>query len=232
MPELFRAWCVAPYRDVDQLSGLCTALFGTLALQALPAQHSPMSHSCPAIPGEFGVSSRRRRHILNPDPSSRRAQREWCRMFRSIIRARTATALSALAGRSATASRRTEIERGPAAPVRASATLTRRSMSSPNGGAITATATPSVGGKIGSSNPLGSVQMVMRCPRTLAQDSIHGSVNYTANDRFCLNGQRLMVISGTYGANNAEYRAPKSKPSPRSSRTARRARGRPGSRSG
>ncbi|MDX2264346.1 MAG: FG-GAP-like repeat-containing protein, partial [Hyphomicrobiales bacterium] len=32
------------------------------------------------------------------------------------------------------------------------------------------------------------------------------AVDYTANDRFCLNGQRLVAVSGTYGANGTEYR--------------------------
>jgi len=31
-------------------------------------------------------------------------------------------------------------------------------------------------------------------------DAIHGGVNYDANDRFCLDGQRLILISGSYGA--------------------------------
>ncbi len=41
----------------------------------------------------------------------------------------------------------------------------------------------------------------------MAQDGVYGSVNYDANDRFCLSGQRLMAISGTYGADGAEYRS-------------------------
>jgi hypothetical protein len=47
---------------------------------------------------------------------------------------------------------------------------------------------------------------ISRCPRTVAQDTVRGGVNYDTNDRFCLDGARLMVISGTYGANGAEYR--------------------------
>src|ERR1700744_1077720 len=47
---------------------------------------------------------------------------------------------------------------------------------------------------------------ISRCARTLAQDGIHGGVNYDLNDRFCLNGQRLVLISGTYGADGSEYR--------------------------
>jgi hypothetical protein len=48
---------------------------------------------------------------------------------------------------------------------------------------------------------------ITRCPRTLAQDGVRGGVNYDANDRFCLDGQRLMAIDGgTYGAHGTEYR--------------------------
>jgi RHS repeat-associated protein len=47
---------------------------------------------------------------------------------------------------------------------------------------------------------------ISRCPRTLAQDNFAGGINYDTNDRFCLDGQRLMVISGSYGSNGAEYR--------------------------
>ena len=45
-----------------------------------------------------------------------------------------------------------------------------------------------------------------RCPRSYAQDNIHGGVNYDANDRFCMEGQRLVAISGTYGADSTVYR--------------------------
>jgi hypothetical protein len=45
-----------------------------------------------------------------------------------------------------------------------------------------------------------------RCPRTLAQDGVRGGVNFDANDRFCLDGQRLIAISGSYGADGSEYR--------------------------
>jgi RHS repeat-associated protein len=47
---------------------------------------------------------------------------------------------------------------------------------------------------------------ITRCPRTFAQDGIHGGVNFDANDRFCMEGQRLVLISGTYGADGSEYR--------------------------
>ena len=52
---------------------------------------------------------------------------------------------------------------------------------------------------------LAGLPAVGRCPRTMAQDNVNGAVNYDANDRFCLEGQRLVAISGNYGADGAEY---------------------------
>jgi RHS repeat-associated protein len=59
---------------------------------------------------------------------------------------------------------------------------------------------------------LAGLPTITRCPRTFDQDKdsngnpIHGSINYDMNDRFCMNGQRLVVIGGTYGQANSEYR--------------------------
>jgi RHS repeat-associated protein len=61
-------------------------------------------------------------------------------------------------------------------------------------------------GIVGLGFSLSGLPSIGRCPRTLAQDSVHGSVNYDANDLFCLEGQRLVAITGTYGANGTEYR--------------------------
>lgn len=33
-----------------------------------------------------------------------------------------------------------------------------------------------------------------------------GSVNFDANDRYCMDGQRLVLVSGSYGAAGSEYR--------------------------
>ena len=35
-----------------------------------------------------------------------------------------------------------------------------------------------------------------RCPRTLAQDGAPAPVQYSTQDRFCLDGQRLVVVNG------------------------------------
>lgn len=53
---------------------------------------------------------------------------------------------------------------------------------------------------------LSGLPSITRCPRTLAQDSVHGAVTYSSTDRFCLNGQRLVAISGTYGSDGTVYR--------------------------
>lgn len=54
---------------------------------------------------------------------------------------------------------------------------------------------------------VGGLPVIHRCPRTVAQDGFRGAINYDLNDRYCLDGQRLMMISGSfYGADNAEYR--------------------------
>ncbi|MES5484934.1 FG-GAP-like repeat-containing protein [Bradyrhizobium sp. INPA03-11B] len=53
---------------------------------------------------------------------------------------------------------------------------------------------------------LAGLSSIVRCPRTLAQEGALGNVNDDANDRFCLDGQRLVAISGTYGADGTEYR--------------------------
>jgi hypothetical protein len=47
---------------------------------------------------------------------------------------------------------------------------------------------------------LTGISAITRCARTIAQDTVHGGVNYDANDRFCLDGQRLMLVTGTWGS--------------------------------
>jgi hypothetical protein len=51
---------------------------------------------------------------------------------------------------------------------------------------------------------LNGLSSITRCPRTMPQDGVRGGVKYDANDRLCLDGQRLMLVSGTYGQANAE----------------------------
>lgn len=47
---------------------------------------------------------------------------------------------------------------------------------------------------------------VTRCPLTIAVDGRVQGVRFAAGDRFCLDGQPLVLVAGTYGADGAEYR--------------------------
>ncbi|WP_244610283.1 VCBS repeat-containing protein, partial [Bathymodiolus heckerae thiotrophic gill symbiont] len=53
---------------------------------------------------------------------------------------------------------------------------------------------------------LGGLSIIHRCAKTIATDRIKGGVNYDSNDRYCLDGQRLIAISGTDGQSGSEYR--------------------------
>ncbi|MDT8450075.1 MAG: SpvB/TcaC N-terminal domain-containing protein [Wenzhouxiangellaceae bacterium] len=54
---------------------------------------------------------------------------------------------------------------------------------------------------------LDGIGAITRCSKTLETDGVSGGVDLTSNDRFCLDGQRLVQISGgTYGGNGVEYR--------------------------
>ena len=61
-------------------------------------------------------------------------------------------------------------------------------------------------GLLGVGWSLGGLSVIHRCARTLAQDGVNGGVNLDAGDRFCLDGQRLIAVSGAYGADGTEYR--------------------------
>lgn len=61
-------------------------------------------------------------------------------------------------------------------------------------------------GLLGVGWSLSGLSAVTRCPKTLIQDGTKSGINYDATDKYCLDGQRLISISGTYGANNTEYR--------------------------
>jgi Salmonella virulence plasmid 65kDa B protein/Insecticide toxin TcdB middle/N-terminal region/FG-GAP-like repeat len=65
-------------------------------------------------------------------------------------------------------------------------------------------------GIVGVGWSLSGLASIGRCPQTVAQDgvnySITSTVTYTANDRFCMDGQRLVATSGAYGNEGTEYR--------------------------
>lgn len=55
---------------------------------------------------------------------------------------------------------------------------------------------------------ISGLQSITRCPQNKAQDDQVVAVSFTNTDRFCLNGQRLILVSTdkAYGADGAEYR--------------------------
>jgi len=61
-------------------------------------------------------------------------------------------------------------------------------------------------GRLGVDWNLGGTSEIHRCPQTRAQDGAVRGVSLDASDRLCLDGIRLVVVSGTYGAEGAEYR--------------------------
>ena len=61
-------------------------------------------------------------------------------------------------------------------------------------------------GSVGLGWTIGGLSRITRCPRTMAQDGVRGAIRFDSNDRFCLDGQRLILVSGTYGQDGAEYR--------------------------
>jgi len=50
------------------------------------------------------------------------------------------------------------------------------------------------------------VGSVTRCSKTFATHNIRKGVQHNNDDRFCLNGQRLILVSGSYGAADSVYR--------------------------
>ena len=61
-------------------------------------------------------------------------------------------------------------------------------------------------GLLGVGFSLSGLSAITRCGQTIAQDGRKGGVYYDARDRFCLDGQRLIAVSGSDGGNGTEYR--------------------------
>ena len=63
------------------------------------------------------------------------------------------------------------------------------------------------GGLLGVGWSLSGLSQITRCARTFAQDGVADPAGRSVADRFCLDGQRLVVVNGVvYEAPNAEYR--------------------------
>ena len=61
-------------------------------------------------------------------------------------------------------------------------------------------------GLLGVSWTLGGLSVITRCNQTIVQDGINRGVQLDDNDRFCIDGHRLISINGLYGADLTEYR--------------------------
>jgi RHS repeat-associated protein len=61
-------------------------------------------------------------------------------------------------------------------------------------------------GYVGVGWAISGLSTITRCGQTIAQDGRTGGVDYGPDDRFCLDGQRLILVNGTYGVGGSEYR--------------------------
>ncbi|WXG55588.1 MAG: SpvB/TcaC N-terminal domain-containing protein [Candidatus Sedimenticola sp. (ex Thyasira tokunagai)] len=61
-------------------------------------------------------------------------------------------------------------------------------------------------GLLGVGFSLGGFSSIHRCGATRVQDGFNRGVQLNDNDRFCLDGQRLIAISGAVGVDGTEYR--------------------------
>ncbi|MES9937394.1 MAG: toxin TcdB middle/N-terminal domain-containing protein, partial [Sedimenticola sp.] len=61
-------------------------------------------------------------------------------------------------------------------------------------------------GQLGAGWSLNGLSAITRCGRTLVQDGASGGIEFTDNDRYCLDGQRLVAVRGAYGHSGTEYR--------------------------
>lgn len=53
---------------------------------------------------------------------------------------------------------------------------------------------------------LNAYESITRCRQTLYQDGANYELNFTNRDRFCLNGQKMILVSGGYGQAGSVYR--------------------------
>ena len=47
---------------------------------------------------------------------------------------------------------------------------------------------------------------IHRCGRTKSQDGFNKPIEYVTADAYCMDGTRLILVSGTYGKDGAEWR--------------------------
>ncbi|HEX4456675.1 MAG TPA: SpvB/TcaC N-terminal domain-containing protein, partial [Polyangia bacterium] len=63
-------------------------------------------------------------------------------------------------------------------------------------------------GYLGLGWTLQGISAISRCSAT-GENEVHNAVHYDAGDRFCLDGIRLVAVSGSYGADATLYRTEK-----------------------
>ncbi len=61
-------------------------------------------------------------------------------------------------------------------------------------------------GVLGIGWTLGGLSVITRCPANTVIDGFIDGIDFEENDRFCMDGQRLIAISGVYGEDGTEYR--------------------------
>jgi hypothetical protein len=61
-------------------------------------------------------------------------------------------------------------------------------------------------GPLGIGWGVGGLSAITRCPQTVAQDGKAREVRYDLQDRYCLEGARLIHTAGTYGTDGSAYR--------------------------
>ncbi len=61
-------------------------------------------------------------------------------------------------------------------------------------------------GRLGTGWNLIGLSAIMRCRARMEPDGFNGAVDFDANDRFCIDGERLIAVNGPYGAPGTEYR--------------------------
>lgn len=61
-------------------------------------------------------------------------------------------------------------------------------------------------GLLGVGWSLAGLSSISRCQATEAQDGFNGGINLDGDDRFCLDGRRLVAINGAVGVDGTEYR--------------------------
>ncbi|WP_298940356.1 RHS repeat-associated core domain-containing protein [uncultured Psychromonas sp.] len=64
-------------------------------------------------------------------------------------------------------------------------------------------------GYLGMGWQLQANSVITHCGQNLEKDGVWGGVNFDAEDRYCLDGQRLIAITGYDGADSTEYRVEK-----------------------